>query len=121
MTSVLVVDDDTAVRSATSRFLKVIGLDAEPADSAEAALELLGERPYDLVVTDLQMLGLNGLDLVARVSELSPSTRCILVSGGLKAEDLVRAEALGVVRVLEKPFSFTALASAVGAALGASR
>jgi len=117
MASVLVVDDDSAIRGATQRFLKVLGLSAESAESAEAALEMLARRPYELVITDLQMQGLSGLDLVERLTALSPSTRCVLVSGAVLPEDLSRAESLGVVQVLEKPFSFAALASAVGAAL----
>lgn len=120
MPSVLVVDDDLALRAATTRFLKVLGLDTESVESAEAAVSALGERAYDVVVTDLQMVGLSGLDLLAHVRSAAPGTRCILVSGGLQEEDMRLAETLGVFRVLEKPFTFAALATAVHEALSFS-
>ena len=118
MQSVLVVDDDGAIRLASLRFLRSLGLEAEGVESAESALERLALQRFDLLITDLQMIGLSGLDLVERSRDIQPMTPCILVSGGLEPEDYERALDLGVVRVLAKPFSFVSLASAVGEALG---
>lgn len=118
MFSVLVVDDESALRAATMRFLTALGLDVEGAESAEAAELVLSERAYDLVITDLQMTGASGLDLAERMRVLRPSVPCILVSGALREEDVSRSRDLGVFRVLEKPYSFATLASAVQDALG---
>jgi CheY-like chemotaxis protein len=121
MTSVLVVDDDGALRAATLRFLRSLGCDARGVESAELALEELAARRFDVVVTDLQMHAMSGLDLVEEMQTRAPGTPAILVSGGLRFEDHERADDLGVVRVLAKPYSFVALASALGEALGSLR
>jgi two-component system response regulator FlrC len=121
MTSVLLVDDDGALRAATLRFLKSLGCEAHGVESAELALEELAVRNFDLVVTDLQMHSLSGLDLIEHMLMVAPGTPSILVSGGLQPEDHERAQELGVIRVLAKPYSFVALASAIGEALGSLR
>ncbi len=99
--AVLVVDDYPAVAEVVRKMLESAGCDVWLADSAESALELLSERHWDVLVTDLQMPGLSGLDLLRK---RDPTIPAILMSAqqmnGIGFE-LRRLNAVW----LQKPFS----------------
>jgi nitrogen-specific signal transduction histidine kinase/CheY-like chemotaxis protein len=119
--SVLVVEDDPAVRDVVVSWLSEIGYRTNSASSAEHALAELANDRYDLVLSDAVLGGLSGLELTARVRRIAPETRCLLMSG--YARDLVLADADDpeAPPVLQKPFSLAALAAAVEERLTAAR
>jgi DNA-binding NtrC family response regulator len=86
----LVVDDDEAVRSVLAEFLTA-EYECESACSAEEALGLLGSGDFQLVLSDIAMQGISGLELIPRVRELSPDTLVIVVSGSQELESAVEA------------------------------
>jgi len=73
MTRVLVVDDERKMRRVLQILLEQMGLESIPVDSAEAALDHFGGEKIDLVLTDLKMPGMSGIDLLARIRALDPA------------------------------------------------
>lgn len=85
---ILVVDDDEAVRDAVCDELASLGYVAEPANGGGAALERFRPGRYRLVVTDLAMPAMNGLQLAQRLHALEPTLPILIFSGAVPASDL---------------------------------
>jgi PAS domain S-box-containing protein len=109
---ILVVDDDPQVRHVTASFLNGFGYDEAEVPSGEAALERLAAERFDLVVADLAMPGMSGLDLAEAVRERWPALPFLLVTGHAEAARIPADFA-----VLEKPFPSADLAARVAALL----
>jgi response regulator RpfG family c-di-GMP phosphodiesterase len=99
----LIADDDPAVRSLLEEFL-CHECECESVGSAEEALRLLGESDFQLVLSDISMEGVRGLELVSRVTALSPDTLVIMVSGSHDIESAVEAMRAGAFDYIVKPF-----------------
>jgi len=113
MTSVLVVDDEAALGRALQRGLVSHGYHAQLCGGTEEAIGVLANRSIDVLVTDLRLIGLDGMNLLQRAREVSAHTRSVLMSGHATARDYQRALELGAVRVLCKPFTIDELIRAV--------
>ena len=87
----------------------------EAADGLEA-LERFTGRPPDLVISDIRMPQMNGLELAARLKELSPETPVILCTAFTETSYLLKAIELGVVALVRKPLDMDELLSKIGAA-----
>ncbi len=120
MTTLLIVDDDLLFRSSVARDLKARGFNVFSVPSVEKALELLAEQHFDVLITDLRLMGRDGIELLEAVRESSPATRTILMSAFASARDHERATDLGAVRILSKPFSSDELVAAVRQAVECS-
>ena len=79
----LIVDDIELVLECTSDFLQAVGFETNVARNADEALQLLEARPVDLLLTDFNMPGISGLELISRVRSRWPNVKCILASGYL--------------------------------------
>jgi CheY-like chemotaxis protein len=99
MAQVLVVDDDAIVRAIIVQFLQFGGHTAVEAASGTEALDYFEEASTDMVLTDLSMPGMSGLDLRRKLQEIAPDLPCVLMSGHI-IDDNIR-EAFDAV--LEKP------------------
>ncbi|MET0384562.1 MAG: response regulator [Polyangiales bacterium] len=117
MSHVLIVDDDGILRETLAREARAWGFEVDVEGSAEGALSLLRKRRIDVLVTDLRMKGLDGIDLIREAREVSPHTQTLLMSAFATARDHQLATEHGTVRVLCKPFTPGELRSAVAAAL----
>ncbi len=105
----LFVDDDDEFRStAVQRFARR-GFHVREAPGVNDALRLLQDRQFDVVVSDMAMPGLTGLDLLQRIKELSPECEVILLTGEPTVETAVHAMKLGAYDFLSKPFSLAEL------------
>lgn len=104
---VLVVDDLDLVRDFARTFLEASGYTVQLAASGEEALEILGqeEKPMDLVLTDYNMTGITGQQLIREISVRWPTTKCILASGYLETEERRLVEEHLGARILNKPFN----------------
>jgi len=103
--SVLVVDDDSANRALLAAILaREVSAVCTAAD-AEEATALLKGRIFDLLITDVEMPGLDGIGLSLRVRREWPSVKVIVVSGVANERIRAGAERTGAGAVLEKPFS----------------
>jgi response regulator RpfG family c-di-GMP phosphodiesterase len=78
---VLIVDDEASVRKVMAVVLAQLGLPCETADSAEEALRILETHPIDAVISDLQMPGMSGMELLAKVKQIYPHVVFLMVTG----------------------------------------
>jgi two-component system NtrC family response regulator len=114
---ILVVDDDESLRRVTQVQLEQEGYPVATASTAAEALAALEKAPYDLVITDLKMPGLSGVDLLRRVREEYPEILVIVVTAYGTVESAVEAMKLGAYDYLTKPVNADALRLIVGRAL----
>jgi len=114
--SVLVVDDDAAMRDAVRRVLLRAGHTAAVAPSAEEAVRILGAGSVDLLITDLRMPGMNGADLVREARKTSPRTAILVMTAYGTIENAVECLRRGASDYLLKPFAPEVLERAVARA-----
>lgn len=115
--TILVVDDDGAVRYATRRTLERAGYDVEEAVNGEQALAVIEGRHYDVVITDIRMPDISGLELLARIKDRSPEGVVILMTGFSTLPSAVEALRLGAHDYLMKPVSNSDLRQSVARAV----
>lgn len=101
--TVLVVDDEGAIRYSVTKTLERVGYQVVTASSGEEALEILGSQHFDLVLTDIRMPGISGVDLLARIKEQSPDAVVILMTGYASLGTAVESLRLGAHDYLIKP------------------
>jgi DNA-binding NtrC family response regulator len=102
--SVLVVDDDALFRAALVRYLEGESFAVVAEGDANAALERIEQRPFDLVLTDLRMPGLDGIAFIRRVRALDPEAVCIVVTGFGSPERSIEALHTGAFWFIEKSY-----------------
>ncbi len=108
-TRLLVVDDDLDTCANLSDILSDIGYEVQTAPDATMALHKLDEHAFDVVLLDLKLPGMDGLQLYRELKRRSTSTVAILITGFADTETRLRAEQLGVWRILPKPVDVPAL------------
>jgi DNA-binding NtrC family response regulator len=101
---ILIVDDERAICIAIQRLLSGRGYDVETAASAEQAMELLERSPYHLVITDLNLKKVSGMDLLRWVKQHAPDTAVIMITAFGSEKIAVEAIKLGAADYLPKPF-----------------
>ncbi len=102
---ILIVDDEALVRNFLGETLRRKNLDVTTVENGMKAVQLLKENVYDLVITDMRMPDLTGIDILKKVRELSPSTLTIVITAFGSIENAVEAMRLGAFNYLIKPFS----------------
>ena len=102
--TILVVDDEELYRRAIERILHRVGHNVEMAPGASEALHVITSQPIDLVLCDIQMPGINGLELVRQILEMQPDLPCIVMTGYNTPENSLEALQAGAFWYLEKPF-----------------
>ncbi|HEX6183779.1 MAG TPA: HD domain-containing phosphohydrolase [Pyrinomonadaceae bacterium] len=113
---VLVADDEPEIRHVLSDLLSPL-YECAAVGSAEEALVRLREGSYDLVISDIMMGGMSGLELIPRVKELSPDTVVIMISGVQTVESAINALRAGAFDYVMKPFDLHHVEAAVSRAL----
>lgn len=109
----LIVDDIELVLECTCDFLNAVGFETKSAHSAEEALKILESNPIDLVLTDFNMPGMSGLELIAQVRARWPQVKCILASGYLDDDVERRITNEFHAGTLRKPYNVSAAADLV--------
>jgi two-component system, NtrC family, response regulator HydG len=102
--SILIVDDEAVVRDSLLQWFAEEGYEMDCSASAPDALAKLGAREYDLVIADIRMPGMDGLELLERIKKESLDTVVILITGYASVETAVRALKHGAFDYLTKPF-----------------
>jgi len=120
-TNILIVDDEPPVCKSVSRALATEGYKVESALSAEEALKKAEGSDYDVVITDLMMPGLNGMDLLKIVAERMPRTKVIMITGYPSVKSAVEAVRLGAFDYIPKPFTPKEIRGLVSRALESKR
>ena len=103
--SILIVDDDPRDLEATLRILREAGLSAESTGSGDDAVELLAQRPFDLVVTDIVMRGTNGFEVVQKALAVNPHCICITVTSFGSLESALDSLRFGAYSFAQKPLN----------------
>ena len=120
MARILIADDDASVRAAIRKTLTAAGHTVDEAGTGLVALELFQRQPADLVLIDLYMPGMDGLETMIRIKALQPDARILAISGGGyrdKHDVLAMAINAGAYKTLAKPFELEELRAAVSTAL----
>jgi signal transduction histidine kinase len=113
MEKILVVDDEVGILQLCKRVLETGDLLVHTASDGESALKLIAGEKYDLVLTDLKMPGIGGLELLKRVKELNPQTAVIMITGQATIESAIEALKSGAYDYVLKPFDLNELTAAV--------
>ena len=116
-TRILVIDDDPAMLSLMKFQLQEEGYEVAAVQTSEEGLQLLGQQNFDLALTDLQLPGLDGIELVKRSKALAPDTEIIMVTGYGSTTKAVEAIRAGAFYYVEKPLDFTELQALIEKAL----
>ena len=119
--SCLVVEDDPTNRIWVTQLLRLRGLEVQAVANAEAALELLHERSFDLLIVDWVLPEMDGLTLTRKVRVSHPDTIILVVTGRTEAGALEQVMASGASDYLAKPFSPRELVSRIRAVLRRTR
>ncbi|MBI3782010.1 MAG: response regulator [Deltaproteobacteria bacterium] len=120
MAKILLVDDDAAFRSMLRRTLQRLGHEVVEAEDGEEALRTLRKLAVDLVITDIIMPNVEGIETIRALRRDYPGLKIIAMSGGgrvVRSDYLEIAEAFGAACVLRKPFPNEQLCAAIDAAL----
>lgn len=105
MHNILIVDDESGIRQSLQGVLEDEGYQASTAESGEAGLEILSKKPFDVVLLDIWLPGIDGLETLEKIKESEDPPEVIMISGHGTIETAVRATKLGAYDFLEKPLS----------------
>ena len=105
---VLIIDDEKQIRNLLVDLLGSV-YDCSDAGLAEEALTALSKQTFDLVISDIDMGGMSGLELVPRVHALSPDTVVVMISGNQDLEFAIRALRVGAFDYITKPIDLPTL------------
>lgn len=103
--SILITEDDRVQREIISDILGQSGYDITASDSAETTLEILKERTFELLLTDMRMPGLDGLELLRRAKRLRPEIEVVVMTAHATIRTAVTAMKEGAIDYLEKPLT----------------
>jgi CheY-like chemotaxis protein len=115
---VLLVEDEAIVRESLRDWLTEDGYDVECVDTGEEALERVKKEEFGVIVLDLRLPGIDGLQVFEHAKELKPETKGVIITAYPSKETLDKARKLGLVDYLVKPFKISDLEKLIGAALG---
>ena len=114
MATILVIDDQEPVRRLLRTLLEGAGHEIMEAGNGRQGLALYRQRPVDLIITDIVMPEMNGLDLILELTRAFLNVKVIAMSGAHEPENsLNAAKLLGVRQTLQKPFTMEAMLKAV--------
>jgi excisionase family DNA binding protein len=117
-TRVLVVDDEEGIRDLLAKTLQLAEYDVDLAEDGRSALERLRLMPYDLLITDLRMPGVDGLTVIREARRLKSDLPVIIITGYSTEATAIEAIELGVQGYLTKPFRVPRVLNAAAKALG---
>jgi DNA-binding NtrC family response regulator len=121
MAFILVVDDESKMRHILKIMLSLEGHDVEGAQDGETALAMVRERPYDLVISDIRMPGMDGLVLLDHIQAMQVPCPVIIITAYATIDSAVEAMKRGAVDYITKPFEESHIILTVEKALGISK
>jgi two-component system cell cycle sensor histidine kinase/response regulator CckA len=102
--NILVVDDNNFLRSVVSKMLSMLGYDVSSADSGENGLSLFRKNKFDIVLSDYEMPGMDGIAFACSIKKSSPRTRVVIMTGAGR-ETVLSRNTTAVDEVISKPFT----------------
>ncbi|NJD54966.1 MAG: response regulator [Nitrospirae bacterium] len=115
---ILIVEDEDTLCESLQRVFRRDGYEADIADSAETAFRLLEHNTYDLILTDVILPGISGIELIARYKEQNPDQKVIIMTAYASLQTAVEALRVGAVDFIVKPIMHDELKRMVKKALG---
>ncbi|NWJ48523.1 MAG: response regulator [Chloroflexi bacterium] len=119
--SVLIVDDDLGVRNVIARMLTINHFRITDADNAEKALELVKSNPFDLIICDIHMPGMSGLEFLEELKKIDPGIASIIITSNDNVDVAVKALKAGALGFIPKPFSGPELIETIKSALSSAQ
>lgn len=114
---ILVLDDEEIVRVSCKKCLIPEGYDVDVAANGVEGLSMTENNRYDVILTDLKMPDMDGMEFLVKVKERHPDTKVIMITGYSTVEHAVKAMRIGAYNYIEKPFTPDALIEAVKEAM----
>ncbi|GAH22677.1 unnamed protein product [marine sediment metagenome] len=105
LANILVIDDEEVMRDSCKQILSRQGHHIKLAEDGYQGLELLKEKSFDLVILDLKMPGIDGMEVLEKIKESSPETAVVVITGYATVESAVEAMRRGAYDFLPKPFT----------------
>lgn len=121
ITRLLVVDDEPIVGKRLKQVFGKIGFEIETFTDSASALAAMAEKSFDIVVTDLKMEGIDGIEVLKRVRAMNPETRVIIITGYASPDTAELAQQQGVFAFLAKPFRLDELKQVIYRAMEPNR
>ena len=109
---ILVIDDNKFLRIVVSKMLSRLGYEVSSADSGENGLRIFLKNRFDVVLSDYEMPGMDGVALACSVKKSSPRTRVVIMTGGGK-ETVFSRKSTAVDEVISKPFTLAEIDEAI--------
>jgi len=106
---ILVVDDELIVRDSIREWLMEEGFDADMANSGQEALSRLGESPFQLMLLDIKMPGMDGVEVLKKTKEIAPEVNVVMMTAYATVETAIEAMKTGALEYLIKPFEIDVL------------
>jgi len=106
---ILFVDDDRAILELVREYLAEVGYQVEVVDNGVKALEIIKDKAFEIVFTDIKMPDIDGLELLSAIKEYRPETEVIIVTGHGSMESAIKAMKYGSYDYLQKPFKLNVL------------
>jgi DNA-binding NtrC family response regulator len=119
--SVLIIDDEAAIRESLETLLEMEGYEVQSAATADEGLTRIGDRPYDLVLLDLALPDRNGIDLLAELHHTDPQLAVIMITAYGTVENAVKAMQAGAANFVQKPWDNEKLLADIRAAVARHR
>ncbi len=105
----MVIDDEPIVGKGLKRLLEKEGYDVKTFTEGSTAIEELEKKPFDIIITDLKMEGIDGMKILEIVREKNPDTKVIIITGFGKMETAAKAFKKGAFDFITKPFKINTL------------
>ncbi len=102
---ILVVDDEAVIREGMRRILEGDGYSVEVSASGRAAIEKIQEKDFDIVITDLKMPGMDGMEVLKTIKILQPDVPVIIITGYSTVDTAIDAMKNGAIDYIAKPFA----------------
>lgn len=114
---IIVADDEALVRDVIAEYLLDAGYDVTMVESGEEALKYCSEEKFDIALVDFKMAGIDGLTTIEKLTEISPSTVSVLMTGFPTLDSSIRALRLGVSDYILKPFKLHDISASIERAI----
>ncbi|MCM8526708.1 MAG: protein kinase [Lentisphaeraceae bacterium] len=114
---VLVVEDETQLRNLLASVLSAEGYNLDIAESADKALPMVNAHEYNLILSDVMMPGLSGMEFLEEVKKIRPTTEFIIMTGYPKVDAAVQAIKIGAFDYISKPFELNEIRERVAAGI----